>query len=460
MANTTEVSNKRPWSFYMCSLTFSFERMAFYSSKWLLYVFLTATVVSGGLGLDPGEAAKMQANLVAYTYLAPIIGGWVADRYIGAKYLIPLGLVLMGAGFWVAGTATNPSTLNITIILAAIGTGCFKSNLNALTGVLFEDKKQLDSAFSTQYSFVNVGSFIGTTLIGILCYNIFSKNGVDGYLQCFKVTAIVDFVGAAWFLLGWKSLGEAGKKPFKADQKEDKVEEEKEPLTSLEKRRVGAIALVSAFSVIFWMFWYLTYLAVYDYAPKYIHFKIGDFNIPTSWFDSENALLCIILGPLLGAVWYKLSLRPQGDFSLFKKLGIGLIFLGLSFLMLVGAEVQRGIGAPATSKGSLLWIVAFGALLTLGEMVFSPLGNAFISKYAPKRMLATMMAVWVLSVFFASKSYGYVYAWTLTKPFLNVYLGIPIVLAILAIILFLFDKKLAGLVEPRKGEVDPNEEHM
>ncbi|MCF1846479.1 MFS transporter, partial [Staphylococcus aureus] len=75
------------------------------------------------------------------------------------------------------------------------------------------------------------------------------------------------------------------------------------------------------------------------------------------------------LGPVLGALWFKLASRPQGDMSLFKKTGLGLIFLGLAFLMLVGAEFTRGVGAPETAKASIMWIIMFGILLSFGEML-------------------------------------------------------------------------------------------
>ncbi|MDO7203404.1 hypothetical protein Q5M85_03350 [Paraclostridium bifermentans] len=81
--------------------------------------------------------------------------------------------------------------------------------------------------------------------------------------------------------------------------------------------------------------------------------------------------------------------------------------------MLVGAEFARGIGTPDTAKASILWIVAFGVLLSMGEMFFSPLGNSFVSKYAPKRVLAVLMGVWTFATFVAGKSYGYLYDFTL-----------------------------------------------
>ena len=95
MSSTVKKKGKFPMGFYICSTTFSFERAAYYASKYLIYIFLTTAIVHGGLGIDKGQAAIMQANLVAFTYLAPIIGGYISDRWIGARYTIPIGIVYL-----------------------------------------------------------------------------------------------------------------------------------------------------------------------------------------------------------------------------------------------------------------------------------------------------------------------------------------------------------------------------
>ncbi|GAA0742516.1 peptide MFS transporter [Clostridium oceanicum] len=435
-----ENTQKRPFGFYVCSVAFTLERFAFYSAKWLIAMFVVAKVVDGGLGLTAADAAKMSANLVAFTYLAPLFGGIISDRFIGARYLIPVGMILMGAGYLVGWQATSATMVNLMIVLVSIGTGLFKPQTNALTGRLFDDPKQLDSAFSIQYSFVNVGSFIGTTAIGLIA-------GSKGYAFCFLICGIMLFIDAAWFLVGWKFLGDAGKKPFKIDEhKEVKAvkKEEKKPLTSIEKKRVAAIILVSFFSVVFWVFWYLAYMPVYfywagDHAAA--NWMIGSFQIPTSWFDSLNALCCITLGPVLAAVWAKLAKRPKGDMSMFKKTALGMILLGISYVIFATADIARG--------GSLLpivWLVVFGIILSLGEMVFSPLGNSFITKFAPPRLLSLMMSVWVLAVFIAAKSYGYIYEFTLKFKFSSAYFTIAAIAIVCGLILWALDGKLNSLV--------------
>ncbi|MCT8978576.1 peptide MFS transporter [Clostridium sp. CX1] len=454
----TLAKNKRPFGFYVCSISFMLERMAYYSAKYLIFVFVAATVVTGGLGLTKVEAALIQSNLVAFTYLAPIVGGYISDRYIGARYCIPVGLALMAVGYFVGGFATSVTTMNIMVALVAIGTGLFKGNVSAINGSLFEDEKQLDSAFSVQYSFVNLGSFIGTTFVGILVATTFANGAIQGFRPAFQVCGAICLIDALWFLFGTRFLGEVGKKPFKEGKHvEKKVETEVKPLTKVEKRKVFAIVLVSMFSVVFWVFWYLTYLAVYDYGAQFVNMNLGSFAVPLSWFDSLNGLVCIALGPVLAALWFKLSKGPKGDLSLFKKLALGLGFLGMSFLMLVFAELSRGVGAADTSKASIVWIIAFGILLSIGEMLFSPLGNSFVTKYAPNKIYSVLMGVWIFATFVAGKSYGYLYAIASKYPIMQSYVIIPVILFVCAALLFLFDKKLVKLLEDKDSGNNDND---
>ncbi|MDR1774180.1 MAG: peptide MFS transporter, partial [Clostridioides sp.] len=379
--------------------------------------------------------------------LAPIFGGYIADRWIGARYLIPLGLFIMAIGYWIGSNATGLGAVSAMVCLVSIGTAFFKGNISAVNGQLFDDPKRLDPAFSIQYTFVNIGSFFGTTILGYALENTFAHDGVLGFSQTFLCAAILCAIGGVWFIIAWRFLGNIGKRPFKEGIVEEKQEKVTEPLTKIEWKRIWAIILVSLFSVIFWLFWYLTYLAVYDYGGKYVNWNVGGFTVPIGWFDSLNALCCIVLGPVLAAIWGKLAKRPQGDLSMFKKTALGLALLGVAFFMLVFGELTRGVGSPDTVKASLIWIVLFGVALSLGEMCFSPLGNSFVSKFAPKKILAVLMGVWTFATFIAGLTYGHVYAWLNSKfSFMTIYIAIPIILFICGAILFAADKKLSKLV--------------
>ena len=135
MEKAVKTKKKYPFGFYVCVLSFTIERMAFYSSKWLIGVFIVAAVAKGGLGLDAAEGAKMGANLVAFTYLTPIIGGWIADRWVSPRLCVVLGAVLMGAGYvfgWQSALQGSPALVWVMIALVSIGTGLFKGNVSAI----------------------------------------------------------------------------------------------------------------------------------------------------------------------------------------------------------------------------------------------------------------------------------------------------------------------------------------
>ncbi|MGL5756666.1 MAG: peptide MFS transporter [Paraclostridium sp.] len=451
MENAVKNKKKYPLGFYVCSLTYTFERMAFYSARWLMLIFIVAEVASGGLGLTDGDGAKMSANLVAFTYLTPILGGFIADRWVSPRVCVPLGSIIMGLGYmcgWQASEQTSIGLVWAMILLVSIGTGLFKGNLSGINGRFFNNKEDLDSAFSIQYSFVNIGSLIGTTFVSFIA---FSPIGFGG---TFLICGLLLFLDAAWFIIGGKMFfGDIGKQPFKAGDSTQNSGKKGErsgeaPLTKKEKSRVGAIVFITVFSIVFWIAYYLMSMPiVYHWGPEvatanHANWVIGNFTVPSAWFDSLNAFSCIALGPILAVVWSKRAKSAKGDLSMFRKTALGMMLLGSAFGVMALAEILRGDG-----QASLLWIVMIGVLMTLGEMVFSPLGNSFISKFSPGKLLGLMLGIWPLAVFVASKVYGYLYEFLSTMPFASAYGGVAVVVIVCGVVLWGCDNKLNKLVE-------------
>lgn len=446
----TKTKKKKPFGFYVCALGFTFERIAFYTAKYLLAIWIVTEVASGGLGLPDEKGVAMSAAFVAWTYITPIFGGYIADHWISPRICVPVGMILMGLGYLCTWKADSMGLVWAMIVLVSIGTGLFKGNLSGINGLLFHDSDELDEAFSIQYSFVNVGSFIGTTFIAML-----ATTGLFGiktsFNTVFLICAIFMFIDAAWFILNGKALGEAGKEPFKADQREFETVAKKDDtasdkLTSGDAKRIGAIVLVTLFSAIFWMVWYMAYMPAYyrfgwGDGSSYMNLAnwyIGSFQIPTSWFDSMNALVCIALGPVLAAVWAKMAKRPQGDISMFKKTALGIILVGVSYIVMVVADKI----AMANGQCSFLWLALVSMLMSLGEMIFSPLGNSFISKLAPAKVLGLLLGFWPIAVFIAQYIYPSLYAWLKTLNFTVGYGGLAAVIIALGVILWLCSGKL------------------
>lgn len=449
MQKTVKFKKKYPMGFYVCTSSYAFERMAFYASKWLIAIFIVSEVIEGGLGLTPTDGAKMTANLVAFTYLTPILGGYIADRWLNPRLCVNLGALIMGIGYifgWQASEMSSPTLVWVMIFLVSVGTGLFKGNIAGISGRLFKDKDQLDSAFSIQYSIANIGSFIGTLTVSFIAYEI-------GFGLTFLVCAILLFLSSTLFFIGGKStFGDVGKKPFEVDENKIHTKEDSKtnnaPLTLKEKEKVAAIILFTVFSIVFWVVWYLTYMPVlYHWGPDFAYANkanwiIGNFAVPSSWFDSLNSLCCIILGPVLAMLWTKNAKSKKGDMSIFKKMALGMMFLGLAFLVMAIAEIVRG-----DRQANLMWIVTTGILISLGEMVFAPLGKSFISKFSPAKLLGLMMGVWPFARFVAGKTYGYLFEVLSQYSFAPAYGMVAIIVILCGIVIWLLDKRLNSLMK-------------
>ena len=447
-----------PIAFWVCGCTEIFERLSFYLGRSLILLFVAAAVAHGGLGLSDTTAAKMQADLTAYSYLAGMLGSVFVDRVVGARYTTPIGALIIAFGYFCGSIAQSSKLIYVMIFCVALGLGFFKTG--SMIGRIVKPEL-LNSAYSIRYSLVNVGAFIGPFVAGILYEHVFAHGDVLGFRPCFRMAAIVMLAGCVWFTVGiWTKGGDAGKKPFKKEKTAEELAREaaekaknkgeyKEKLTPIEKKRIWAIILISAFQIVFWIFWYLAFLPIYYHWTDNLNWTIGGFHIPTAWIDSVNSLYCVILGPITATLWQRLSRRPQGDMSLFKKLGFGLSFIGLGYIYFAILDTARG-----SSKPSVLFLLIFMAFLTLGEMFFSPLGSAFIAEYAPSRMLAILGSVWGLGIFAAAKLYGYVYEFVFGGrfQFSHACIGIAIVAFFCTVVLFAMDNKLTSLVKDKNSD--------
>lgn len=442
---------KLTFGYYVCSLSFTFERLAYYTAKWGIAIFVALEAMNGGLGLSKDQGAFFSSQIVAWTYITPIIGGVIADRWVSPRLLVPIGELLMALGYFSIAKATGTGGVCLCVILVSIGTGFFKGNVSGINGrQLDNDKDSLTAAFSLQYSFVNIGSFIGTTFVTLIA----TKGGENGFRTMFMVCGAFMIIDMLWWIFGMRFMGDAGKKPFKVDNRVEDVENadikaDEAPLTILERKRFAAIIILTVLSGIFWLFWYLAYMPVYyEFGPAsqggfgWANWNIGSFEMPSAWFDSINALLCIFLAPIFAAIWISMSKRPKGDWSLLTKTALGIMLLGIAIACMVfGAISYKNTGKPVG-----IWIILLTAIsMTVGEILFSPLGNSFISEYAPKKYLGTLLGVWPFIIFFAGLAYGPLYN-AMSKNFIPSFTVAAVIIFVSGAIMLMSVKKFERMI--------------
>lgn len=447
---------KHPKGLYVCGFTVAFERFAFYGCKTLLLLFLAETIAKGGLGIGRADAAIIAANLAAWTYLAPIFGGVIADRWIGPRWCVIIGSLIMASGYAVGYFATSVIWVHAMIFLISIGTGFFKGNINSLLGELYDKTdSRKDMAFSILYSFVNLGAFLGPLLTGIFVTGIFAKKSGGqliqyGYREVFLMAAVLTLISGIFFVLTMKYLGDVGKVPnCKLQGHENTGEESKsnEPLTHQEKQRVKVIMILIFFTVIFWFAYNQAGSSIALYMKDFIDLNVGGFEVPVNWVDAINGLMCIGLSPVMALIWEKLASSKRGDLSMAQKIGLGCILLGVGFLFMVGAEMSRGGSDDQGVKASILWILFFMVFQTIGEMCFSPIGSSVVSKLAPAKYLSLLMGSWTIGTFVANKLAGYVQGIMETMGRMQVFIAIPVILVVSALLMIACNKKLEEMTK-------------
>ena len=314
MNGTSEVvAKKYPKAMYFCGSVFSFTNFSYYGMKLVLLLFIAESTAQGGLGLSNGEATSLLASFMAFSYLSPIVGGWISDRFLGPKLCVIIGMIISGCGYFLAFMSHSKQEIQLMIVLCVIGSGLYTSTSQTLVGSLFEnDDPRKDGAFSMTYMFTNVGVLLGPFLCGLIANQWFAvKDGGEileyGYRAVFLTTAIVIWFGAAFFAIGQKFfLKNMAVSATAKENLKEKKELAKVPLTTTEKRRMCVILILAFFTIFFWIAYNQASMSIALYMQNFIDLRIGNFQIPTAWIDSYNGLLCVILGPIAAAIWVKL----------------------------------------------------------------------------------------------------------------------------------------------------------
>ncbi len=421
---------RHPRGLYVLFLTEMWERFSYYGMRALLVLYLV-----NGIDMARHDALQVYATYTAFVYLTPILGGYLADRWLGARRAVLVGGLVMAAGHF---AMAFPPLLNVALVLLVLGNGFFKPNISTLVGSLYgPDDPRRDGGFTLFYMGINLGAFLAPLVCGTLGEKFgwhwgFAAAGV-GMLLAVAIFAgghatLRHFGRAArrlramdWWLVASLSLGlvaftvagVAGWRHVRdgwlelalwqrglilfgvigAVITQGQFGAARARLTAREWRHITAILLLGLFVVFFWMGFEQAGGTMNLFALQHTDRMLFDWEMPASYFQSLNPLLILLLAPVFSVIFVNLD-RSRYALSAPTKMAIGMILLGLGFVVLALAAER----AEVVGRVSPLWLVLVYLLHTIGELFLSPIGLSMVSRLAPAQLVSLMMGVWFTAV--------------------------------------------------------------
>ena len=443
---------KHPPGLYLLFITEMWERYSYYGMRSILVLYLTAELISGGLGMNNSTALQLYGIYTGLVYFTPLIGGYLTDKFIGLRTAITIGGITMALGDFTLFAVQEQWGLYLGLLFLIIGNGFFKPNISTLVGELYtKNDPRKDSAFTIFYMGINLGALISPLVAGFLYADLFhsTSGGIEtfGFKYAFLASSIGMIIGQITFnLLAKKYLGDVGRTPS-SDRVTPTVKGKAKPLTKVEKQRTAVILILAVFTVTFWAGFEQAGASFTLYTRDFIDRTIFGYEVPVSFFQSLNPLFILLLAPVISALWLKLSKSKRGDFAIPTKMAFGLILLGLGFMVMVPAVLITGSDdGNITMKASLLFMVFTYLLHTLGELSLSPIGLSLVSKMSPVKIASLLMGVWFLSNAAANYLAGHIASLTQSAGYLEIFAYLGVAAIVLGVILLLISKKLQKLM--------------
>jgi POT family proton-dependent oligopeptide transporter len=415
------------------------ERFSFYGMKALLIFYLTRYHL-----FSDSNGNLLIGSYAALVYAVPVIGGFIADRYLGFRKAIVFGGIMLVLGHLGMAYEGNAATQSVTgeitrddaalqifyfsLSLIIVGVGFLKANISSLVGELYQvvDKRR-DSGFTLFYMGINLGSFLAT----IICVWL---GETYGWSYGFGAAGLGMFFGLLTFISGRKLLMGKGeskvpelleKKSFglkyewliyivsvssalifwQMVQRHDVVSSSLMvagaasfiyiiyySITQLDKKareQLIALTILIVFTVIFWALFEQAYTSLNLFADRILDRNIFGYTISAGQFLSFNALFIILLAPVFAWLWVKLGKYNPNTAV---KFSIALLFVGLGFGSLV-----LGINFSGLGKVAMVWLILTYFLHTCGELCLSPVGLSAVTKLSPVKIVGFMMGVWFLA---------------------------------------------------------------
>ena len=431
------------------AFTEMWERFSYYGMTALLALYMTKQLLMPGhvehvLGLgglrhlfelrgpmsDVAFASLIYGWYSGLVYFTPVLGGLIADRWLGTRSTVVLGALLMSAGHL---AMSFDRSFLLALLMLIVGSGCLKGNISAQVGQLYppHEETRRTGGFTIFSAAINIGAVLGPLGCGAVA-------AIYGWHAGFALAAALMMLALVVYLSGQRHL------PGKAAPKAG-AGEELPPLTRDERRKVAflilAIALTVLPNVAYPMIWNIGILFIDGHVSLSTPFG----SVPASWFNSIDAFASIIVVPPLVALW-AWQARRGAEPSDVAKIGIGCAMTGASALFLVAGSLLPG----ADGKVGVIWPILCFVGMGFAFIWYWPVLLALISLAAPRKVNSTLMGASFLSLFVGSVIMGWVgsfYDAMSPAAFWTVDAGIGFAGAILVVML---GPALKRALEPRE----------
>ena len=402
-----------PSGLFVLFFTEMWERFSYYGMKALLVLFLTTSILGDELnGYDPGWGWDRSEALILYgwytglVYLTPMIGGWIADKFLGFRNAIILGALIMTIGhasMALEGTTSMFFYIGLTCLI--LGNGLFKPNISSIVGQLYKDNgKEKDAGYTIFYMGINAGAFLGILLCGYIGEKI-------GWHYGFGLAGVFMLLGMIQFYYAQKIFGNIGLSPNANadlnDALEDSLDEASEVIedvvegkgfSKVERDRIKVIGIFAVFTIFFWWAFEQAGGSMTIFAADYTDRSLEGGAATT--FKIVNTIITVVPMIVITAVIAMLFKQT------FEKYSLSNIVLGISFVIVWGVVIwmlQRDFSEDSTEV-SASW---FSVLNSLFIILFAPLfSKLWASKFNPTGPIKFAIGLILLGLGFAFLSYG------------------------------------------------------
>ena len=407
------------------------ERFSFYGMRALLVFYLTKKFL-----FSDERVGMLYGAYIALVFVSPLVGGYIADRYLGARKAVLFGGVVIACGHILLGLDVLGGDRGDAIwifltgmAVIVVGTGFLKANVSVLVGQLYpRNDMRRDPAYTIFYMGINLGGALGPLVCGALGETV-------GWSWGFGAAALGMILGIIVFVMGKPLLQGEGEAPDPAWLAHRTLGLPREywlyasalpfaaamlallsspvavgyllaasglamgtglvayaclKLDSAARGRLLVAIFLLVVQPVFWGLFEQTGSSLNLFIDRHVDRTLLDVTVPASVFQAVGPFSIFLLAPFFAWLWLKLCRRGIEP-SAPAKFGLAIILVGTGFLLLAGAGMMPGTRMP------MLFILLLYMLHTMGELCLSPVGLAAMSRLSPPRMLGLMMGCWFLA---------------------------------------------------------------